>query len=54
MNDLITIEQLPVIIAKLDEIEAAVREKTATARSLAVTEDNKQTAKKILFVKRLI
>lgn len=47
MNDLITIEQLPVIIAKLDEIEAAVREKTATARSLAVTEDNKQTAKKI-------
>lgn len=47
MNDLITIEQLPVIIAKLDEIEAAVREKTATARSLAVNEDNKQTAKKI-------
>lgn len=47
MNDLITIAQLPVIIAKLDEIEAAVREKTATARSLAVTEDNKQTAKKI-------
>lgn len=47
MNDLITIEQLPVIIAKLDEIEAAVREKTATARSLAVTEANKQTAKKI-------
>ena len=47
MNDLIMIEQLPVIIAKLDEIEAAVREKTAAARSLAVTEDNKQTAKKI-------
>ena len=47
MTDLITIEQLPVIIAKLDEIEAAVKEKTATARSLAVTEDNKQTAKKI-------
>lgn len=47
MSNLIVVEQLPIITTKIKEIERQLKEKVAAADALAVTAENKQTAKKI-------
>lgn len=46
-GELITVEQLPVIVSRLHDIKLSVARKTEQAASLAVTKENKQDAKTI-------
>lgn len=46
-QSLITVKQLPIIEARIKEISRAIDEKLQQVNSLAVTPENKQTAKKI-------
>lgn len=47
MNDIIKIEQLPVLKENLISIKGSVVERTSMAMSLAVTEDNRKEIKKV-------
>lgn len=47
MNDIIKIEQLPILKENLISIKGSVIERTSMAMSLAVTEDNRKEIKKV-------
>lgn len=47
MNDIIKIEQLPVIKENLMSVKSSVIERTSTVMSLAVTEENRKEIKKV-------